>query len=257
MKKSNIFLFIFLINIILVSIISFNTYNNFSTQFESTQNIIQEVHKQDSLLYRQLLISDVASLADFEDQRNNNQIIQEIFNLKTSSSNQEDSINTYLSLEELRKEIVTLHKFHLENPLSNYNAQLQEQLNEYEDRQREVISSVEEISNQMSNSLKNSLITIIIIILITSFIQIYLLKNILKNKKDKTNTVDIFLDNQSKEILDFIKLKIDNNFHPTIKDIKKEFNLTHPTILSKLKKLEDSELIVIKKDGRNKNIFLK
>lgn len=277
------FILIFLISLFLLLFISISTYNNFKNQFQATQNIINEVHKQDSLLYKQLLISDVASLVEIqneEPQNNiNSEILEELFKLQNNFNLQKNSIDRFISLEELRKEIIILHKFHLENPVSNYNFQLQELLGIYEKRQKEVLVNIEENSSNLEKELKNSLTKIFFIFFISNILlylvfifslnKVHLKQNQIKNQlenrdkkenfynKNETPRNDIFLDNQSREILEFIKNKVENNFHPTIKDIKKEFKLTHPTILSKLKKLEDNNLIEFKKDGRNKNILLK
>lgn len=295
-KKNNMKRIYFLFIILFLSL-SLNIYfansliSSFTEQKTIANNIVEEIQKQDSLLYKQLLILDVASLGEFqlkEDTTLNINLLSELLELETNYASQEKSLERFLSLEELRQNILRLHQLHLENPVSNYNLKLQESLQIYDQRQKELLKSTQELSLNLEKELKQSLQKIILISIISNLIIIiyFIVQNYLykknRNKKEKlTNSFknsgdvnsnnkqdhsnkdlfkednqEIFLDNVSKEILIYIENKNQQNKQPTIKEIKKKFNLTHPTILSKLKNLEKNELIYFKKNGREKYIII-
>ena len=60
-----------------------------------------------------------------------------------------------------------------------------------------------------------------------------------------------------RKILEYLKGREERKLLSTMKDIKKHLNVTHPTIVAKLRYLEEKEFIEIKKKGRDKNIYLK
>lgn len=82
-----------------------------------------------------------------------------------------------------------------------------------------------------------------------------LIDSTFKTKEQKQKASQHLLPSKYKDILDFIHDMSQQGRVPTIKDIKKNLSLTHPTAISRLKYLQQNGYIEIKKHGRNKCIF--
>lgn len=287
----NVFLLISFIYIYLdysEDIINFNQI--IDNDLNSFEEVIENIHNEDVLLYRTLLSNDLKKFSSFEEsfEINNNKtnFIINLFKIsnenKALSNKLDSSLKSYFELEKSKSKILELHKLNLISSIDNYDEQLSLLLIEYEnsvsktmDEFKDNLDFIKKERKEFQNKIKINLFSKIFVILLIYILSIYLLlyKNnlLISNsnnqiylnhhnshlKKEKEIFNENFLDNESKLILKFLKHEISSGFYPTIKDVKKELDLTHPTILSRLKKLEEKNLIGIKKNGRNKNIYLK
>jgi nitrogen fixation/metabolism regulation signal transduction histidine kinase len=84
------------------------------------------------------------------------------------------------------------------------------------------------------------------------------IEDVVSEGKEKKDAVEQqLLASQYASILEYIEHQQEFGVVLTIKDIKKEFSLTHPTAISRLKYLEEKGFVELRKEGRQKCIFLK
>lgn len=252
-----------------------NFYDNSNNQFISIENIIFQIHKEDSTLYKRLLIDEKTKLENYENlvskDKSNDNIVIDLFtkgNFRLDKSFS-SSVDNYFLLEKLRDKIINYHKLNLISTQSNYNENLNKLLVKYDDLVKDTInnfnsnlndiklSQVKFKNNLNKSYLIKSVLLDVLLFVFLLFLIIYL--NLKENKKQEelNNKNNFVLDSDMNKIINFIKLENKKNSNPTIKDIKLELKLTHPTILSKLKTLEKENKIYFKKIGRNKFVFLK
>lgn len=76
------------------------------------------------------------------------------------------------------------------------------------------------------------------------------------NEKKKQEVQLKLLPAQLKDILHYISQRTCEQKITTMKDIKKEFHLTYPTVQNRVTQLEEKGYLVVKKEGRDKQLFL-
>ncbi len=76
------------------------------------------------------------------------------------------------------------------------------------------------------------------------------------NKERKAEVEKKLLPTQLKEIIIFIQQRVQEQRVTTMKDIKKQFHLTYPTVQSRVSELEKRGYIRVEKVGRDKHLFL-
>lgn len=253
-----------------------DVYNNFNT----LQNLIHKVHTQDSLLYKTLLLNNNNNSNFYKNNNNKSytdkyysnfsskNLISELMRLKSSPqfSSQEitSTIDEYYSLENLRKRIIQI------NQINKLNPEIKILLNKYENQINIMLSQIHEqieFNKQKNtlflNKLKNELLIkeiILFIFFIISIISILIITNSFNEilfKEKKREEKILILDNDMKNILNFIEKEVKIGNFPTFKEVKTQLNISHPTLILKIKRLEKENLISIRKKGRNKHIFLK
>ena len=238
---------------------SLNQYHTQSYEsLNSLQNLIHKLHNEDSRLYRTLASYEMIQSSS---SNSTDTIINQLLNLENSNQFSQNklasTIDEYYTLQIIREEIVSLNRL---NSI-NYSSQREETINRliesYESQTSVIINQIQdeiEVNKQENqntiNSLKQEfllkelLLFVIFILTYTPFIL-----NVQKQKNP--------YDKQTQTILKFIKSEIEKGNFPTIKELKYHTKLSHPTILNKLNTLEKEQIIAIKKQGRNKHIFLR
>jgi uncharacterized membrane protein len=253
----------------------------------SLQNVITQIHKEDSNLYRILLSGSIVSseiLNNLENQDDTNSVISNLINLKTSdlftSQKLASTIDDYYSITNIRMEIIELYK------AGDSFDEIDEMLELYENNIEMILSDVESemkyISEYRFESQKNILMRFIVfeIVLLVLFLVFnfkfsnsvasgscfgattkFDLKSeeIKENSENKLSEIseDMIMDSDSRKILEFIGSETSRGSFPTFKDLKSHLGLSHPTVLSKVNDLESRKLIGIRKQGRNKHLFLR
>lgn len=284
-KKNLIIIFILFFIYISFSLFSYinftgnidNYYSKMQNNLNSVQNVIFSIYSQNLVLYQILLTNNINDFNKFKENVNVNvtgpllnYLVNSKFNQKVNL-NVSSNLKNYFSIGILRREIINLHKLNLISTQKNYKKKLQSLLGKYNIL---VKKTVEEFNSNLIQIKLNNLEfkqnlkkSIFLKFLILSFIYIILSifilllygndKNNDKNQSLKNEKNLLLLDKDLQNILNFIKKEKIKGYVPTIKDIKKEMNITHPTILNKLKILSSKNYIEIKKKGRNKYIILK
>ena len=241
-----------------------------NSNFNSNFNNITKVRKNYSNDYYTHLNSNYnTTITDkYYSNYSSKNLISELLKLNTnpqfSSQKITSTIDEYYSLENLRKKIIQL------NQINQSNIEIKFLLNKYENQINIMLSQIhEQIEfNKQKNTifldkLKSEFLTkeiILFILFITTIITILIITNIFNEIlfKERIEEKKItILDNDMKNIINFIKKEINLGNFPTFKEVKKEINISHPTLILKIKKLEKENLISIRKKGRNKHIFLK
>jgi len=247
--------------------------------FNTLQNVIHKIHNEDSLLYKTLLSKEILN-SNKENSKNkysyanhSSNIISKLLDLKEnnefSSQKLASRIDEYYSLENLRNKIIELHKQSMINTNKNYNNEISIFLSEYESQMSIILTDMnEEITLSKESSLlkqeeilldflHKELISltyyVFSIILILYFFNFH--KEFQRNKEEKENTQ--ILDEDMRKIITYVKKEVKQGNFPTIKELKFYLKISHPTLLLKLTKLEKDNLISIKKEGRNKYVFIK
>ena len=267
---------------------SVDTYGeNSLSSLETIENIIVTIHKEDSILYKTLLIENSKDFDTFQSEmsfENKTTLSNSITNLFNSLNENRFKtsvlvdFDTIFTIEKLRTQIIETHKLQLISSQDNYEVEINQLLMEYEELIKRTISTlnkniedIKEENEAFSKNLKEDLKIKFLIILLFYIISIPILyyinefdvtfsKNTTQEKVVENHNVKPkhygLLDSDLKNIISYVEKQIRNGYFPTIKEIKSEFNLTHPTVNSKLKILEDKKIILIKKQGRNKHIVL-
>ncbi|MFT4313302.1 MAG: MarR family transcriptional regulator [Candidatus Woesearchaeota archaeon] len=81
-------------------------------------------------------------------------------------------------------------------------------------------------------------------------------EEISQNVEKKVNVDQKLLPAQLKEIVEYIQKQNCEQKITTMKDIKKQFYLTYPTVQNRIQQLEERGLLVVRKEGRDKQLFL-
>jgi uncharacterized membrane protein len=253
-----------------------DTYESFNT----LQNVIHKVHNEDSILYKTLLSKEILNTNTLKGRfqtfhtNQSTDVIGDLLDLKEnkyfSSQSLASTIDEYYSLENLRSRIIELHKQNLLNSNVNYDKEISNLLEEYEtqtsiiliDMNKEIELSKENSllkqENLLSNFIKIEFISLIYyifsIIIILYFFKFH---EEFKSKEEEKVEDRQILDEDMRRIISYIKKEVGQGHFPTIKELKFYLKISHPTLIIKLNKLEKSNMIAIKKEGRNKHLFLK
>ncbi|NQZ85180.1 MAG: hypothetical protein HRU03_05680 [Nanoarchaeales archaeon] len=240
---------------------------------DSLQNIIMQIHTEDSLFFNLLLSGNVLSSELVSDE--NNFVISNLVNLKSSklfsSQKLASTINDYYSITNIREQIIKVYKNGGSNDDSNN--EINDLLILYEENVNIILLNVRDeikyISEFQSNCLEIILIKFIIfeILLISLFLFLYFRsdKKIVMGSDDVSAASvpvvvideNMIMDSDCRKILEFIGSETSRGCFPTFKDLKSHLGLSHPTVLAKVKDLESRKLIGIRKQGRNKHLFLR
>lgn len=258
-----------------INIYNSQTYNGFNT----LQNVIHKVHYEDSQLYKTLLSKEILTSKNtqtnfYSTTNHSNGVISDLLDLKGnnifSSQRIASTIDEYYSLEKLRERIIELHRLNLLNKDNEYDSQILKLINEYENQIDIILIDINkeiEFNKQSNLDLINKLktnfliksITLFIIFLL-SLITLFIVSDSYKeflSKEDGEKEETQILDEDMRRIVSYIKKEVAQGNFPTIKELKFYLKISHPTLIIKLNKLEKSNLIAIKKEGRNKHLFLK
>ena len=268
-----------------------NTHQEESlNSLQTIEEVIIEIYKEESILYRTLLIDNSKELEYFNTQlystNSSTTLTSSILELfsQIQEQSQEDFqmqstmyIEDLFSIQKLRTQIIETHKLQLISTQENYEEEINQLLKEYEElitramfNLNNNINDIKANNKTFENELHQRLLITFIIIFIYVIVSVIILNKtttITSTTISSTSTPHItpshitpshieFLESDIKEILHYIKSQINLGNFPTIKNIKLHFNLTHPTITSKLKILEEKKLITYKRKGRNKYIIL-
>lgn len=240
-----------------------NSLSNYNEQsFESLnslQNLIHKLHNEDSRLYKTLASYEIQSQAT----NTTNTIITQLLNLENSNQFSQNklasTIDEYYTLQTIREDIVELNRL---NSI-NYSTQRENQINTLIQRYEiQTITIINQVQEEIETNKKENLKTIDNLkqefllkeLILLGIFLITTLPTLLKKRNKNKSTIET---KEDKNIINYIKSEIESGNFPTIKEIKQHTKLSHPTLLQKLKELEKKGFIAIKKQGRNKHIFLR
>jgi uncharacterized membrane protein len=272
-----------IISIVMVLVFYFSFLSSISdvsanemSSIDSLQNVITQIHKEDSNLYKILLSEDILSSVDNEKSDNSNSVISNLLNLKSSelftSVKLASTIDDYYSITNVRMEIIELYKAgesgeKINNLLELYESNVEIILSDVESEMKYIV--------EFRADWQKTILTIFIIIeflLLILFLVTYFKfsSNLQSNyeiksekvKEDSENKLaeiseDMILDSDCRKILEFIGSETSRGNFPTFKDLKSHLGLSHPTVLAKINDLESRSLVGIRKQGRNKHLFLR
>ncbi len=250
---------------------------NEQSSINSLQSVITQIHKEDSNLYKMLLSGNILSSEisnNLDENGGENSVISNLINLKSTelftSQKLASTIDDYYSIGKVRLEIIELYKTDrssdkIDELLLLYDKNVEIVLNDVE-------SEMKFINEFRANCQKIILQRFIIfeIILVILFLLLYFKFSSESQNKSKSEDIrvsnevklseiseDMILDSDCRKILEFIGTETSRGSFPTFKDLKSHLGLSHPTVLAKVNDLESRKLIGIRKQGRNKHLFLR
>jgi len=226
---------------------------------ESLQNIITQIHEDDSDLYNILLSREGFNSSDCsnEDKRI---IVSDLLKLRGSeffnSNKLATTIEDFYSINNVRDQIIVI----CEKDGVNFE-KIGELMNVYEKNVEIVLAKIggeiKTIVEYRMNYQRNILCGFFAFQVIWSVLFLFLYFRQKENSSMEGVIEKEILDSDSRKILEFISVETGKGVFPTFKDLKLHLKLSHPTVLSKVSILEKKNLIGIKKKGRNKHLFLK
>ena len=263
-KKLKIFIFL----ILLFNIFSIGFYLNFESKIDSNKklydnsinklkNIIFDLYSYDLKLYTS------QNLVSFENKKQKD--LEDIINIKNEnplfSKKIDTAISNYNDLVQIKIRINEINRLHNISSIKDFDKKLISLIEDYErtliitiNSLREVLDDIENMNYVFNEKIKNSLL---FYFLTLSILNLFSILFFLKDEKVKFKKIkEKFIQKEINLIIEFIREENLNNSYPTIKDLKKELKVTHPTILKNIKILEDKNIIEIKKKGRNKYLKL-
>lgn len=244
------------------------------SSIKSLQNVIFQIHKEDSNLYRILLSEKILSseISNFKSV-NDNLVISNLINLKSSelftSVKLASTIDDYYSITNIRLEIIELYQN------EGTSKKINELLLLYEKSIEVILSDVKNeikyITEVRAKYQKKILVKFIVFeaVLLAFFLSLYFRYSYRDNSgfdsENKTNEIkvsveineDMIMDSDCRKILEFIGSETSKGNFPTFKDLKAHLGLSHPTVLGKVNDLQARSLVGIRKQGRNKHLFLR
>jgi hypothetical protein len=244
------------------------------SSIKSLQNVIFQIHKEDSNLYRILLSEKILSseISNFKSV-NDNLVISNLINLKSSelftSVKLASTIDDYYSITNIRLEIIELYQN------EGTSKKINELLLLYEKSIEVILSDVKNeikyITEVRAKYQKKILVKFIVFeaVLLALFLGLYFRYSYRDNSgfdsENKTNEIkvsveineDMIMDSDCRKILEFIGSETSKGNFPTFKDLKAHLGLSHPTVLGKVNDLQARSLVGIRKQGRNKHLFLR
>ncbi len=289
-KKLKLFLIIMFISIFYIMILSYfyidysNSLKNFNLNtFENLnafQNVINKINNENSLLYRSLISSKFeipkieGNLISSSSLNSSTLILTDLLNLRNTdeinSKTIVSTINEYYSLKQLNDRIIELHKLNLENNDASLNLEISNLLKDYEIQFNSILinlnDNIEELKLNSKLEEEKLLFNFLIKEIIIFFFYIFSIGLIsyfltMENNflKEDLNYVEKnpILDEDMRRIVSYIKKEVALGHFPTIKELKYYLKISHPTLILKLNKLEKNNMLSIRKEGRNKHLFLK
>jgi hypothetical protein len=244
------------------------------SSINSLQNVIFQIHKEDSNLYKillseKILSSEMSNFVSVED----NSVISNLINLKSSelftSVKLASTIDDYYSITNIRLEIIELYQN------EGTSKKINELLVLYEKSIEVILSDVKNeikyITEVRAKYQKKILVKFIVFeaVLLALFLILYFRYSYRdnsgfysENKSEKvkvSNEINenMIMDSDCRKILEFIGSETSNGNFPTFKDLKSHLGLSHPTVLLKVNDLQARSLVGIRKQGRNKHLFLR
>ena len=257
-----------------VSLESF--YEQRSDELSRLRDIVKRVHDEDSRLYRQLLIREREELVQYERlysyDNSSKGVISGLLNLREEGYFSEERIastlDEYYALESLRSRILELHRLELGQGGREVEEELALLLREYENQVRSILEGIEneiETSKELEASyiidferalFRNLLLlfllyfTIVLILIYREGIFSYLFSS---SGGDKFNGID----SEMRAIVEYVGSEISKGSFPTMKEVKQKFEISHPTLVSKVRFLEEKGILYIRKKGRSKYLILR
>lgn len=274
-SKKSFFLVLFFL-IFIYTILSISFYFNFSNSLDeynlkiyedinTLQNLAKKVHDEDSQLYKTLLLKENLPKRELNNKSN---IINDLFNINQNQLSSKlliSTIDEYYNLESSKQRIIELHNLNQLSTTFNYDTEINDLLFNYEKQTNNILSN---IKNQILMIREKNLIKkdellfkflikeiILFIIFIITILFVLFNSSYLTKSKEKKISNSI-LDEDMREILNYVRKEILKGNFPTFKEVKFHLKISHPTLLLKLKHLENKKLLCIKKKGRNKYLYL-